>query len=963
MPEEGTKYTKANAPANTSKAQEVSSQRTSIDNSYTNVTGTDKEDKSNVNNSFDVNYTFTKAGDTDAHSKSKNIETFEGQLSSDGKVRNVNKFTDYENYDSINKMIATTKETEYNILGGTTVDAIRKNGTAELTNRNCGLAVREQVNLAVSADLINVIVGVNGYTSTYMYKSSANYRASEETSAEDMFRLDVKAKKWGYFRKLYASDIVYNGTDSCKVYMTYGITVINNSNTLSATVSRLANYYDSNYTRVESGTVIENEQSADMKLTGEVNWSEKEDAGNGYSVEYVENSLQLAAGESKTIYVKYELSNQAVVKILSGDISLNNIAEINQYTTYFGDNTYYHSGTKLGEKYASIDRNSAPGNSTIGDNTTYEDDTMAAPSLTMQLAENERTIEGNVFEDIAEGLSNVAETHTGEKRLGNGVYDNTDNDIGNVKVELFTYSGNNAAESQAVWSRDYNDEASLASMWVSRLKQDRIEGQVRDDIDNRYEAKYEVTGTIREEITNNSNVIGYKIPARVNTDNTGHYKIYGIIPGKYILKFTYGNGSVIYKEAVPQGDLKVDYYKSTIIKSDTIKNAIQSSTPSMWYKTTMNDANRTSDAADDKNSYDVSKTENTLYNSNQYTSKVETKSAYTAPLNIKFEMTDGEEGNETSQSTQVLVTNSDGTQQVETLITYNVKNVDFGIVEKARQEYEVIKEISNVKITLSNGQVLIDGDPRSTEIKYVKLLRNTPFNRANTVDMEIDNELLVGSTIEVEYSIYGKNDSEINYLTYEYYYFGTESSNPDDLETLKITKTIDYLSNELAFDKSTLVDSIKPGKFSENTIKTDTEEISISDYLDSNIIQSAKRHSNVLVLVSNKELKPGDTTEEWKYKTSKLLASTDELTFENYVETIEVVTTSVLSDKNILGNLDSLPTNYSSFAGSNETDFYSGNIMITSPTGENRNVIIIVVGAIALLVVAEGIWIIKRKVL
>ena len=40
--------------------------------------------------------------------------------------------------------------------------------------------------------------------------------------------------------------------------------------------------------------------------------------------------------------------------------------------------------------------------------------------------------------------------------------------------------------------------------------------------------------------------------------------------------------------------------------------------------------------------------------------------------------------------------------------------------------------------------------------------------------MEVDNELLYGSTLEITYEIFVTNESETNYLTKAYYKYGTE---------------------------------------------------------------------------------------------------------------------------------------------------------------------------------------------
>ena len=92
---------------------------------------------------------------------------------------------------------------------------------------------------------------------------------------------------------------------------------------------------------------------------------------------------------------------------MSGDPTRYNIVEVQEYSTHYGEKTYYHNRNMIKHDiYAGIDRNSAPGNAIIENEEgkpstlTFEDDTMMAPSITISLTTNERTISGNVFEDV-----------------------------------------------------------------------------------------------------------------------------------------------------------------------------------------------------------------------------------------------------------------------------------------------------------------------------------------------------------------------------------------------------------------------------------------------------------------------------------------------------------------------------------------------------------------------------------
>ena len=497
--------------------------------------------------------------------------------------------------------------------------------------------------------------------------------------------------------------------------------------------------------------------------------------------------------------------------------------------------------------------------------------------------------------------------------------------------------------------------------------------QLSNEIDQRYNGTYETDATKsnKEAIAN-----GYKIPAQVKTDSSGHYKIYGVVPGRYVLKFTYGDGSVIYKDSTEVKTLdRADYYKSTIVTSEIIRAELEKNpkVSSMWYKTTEN-AGRTSDAVDDLSSYnssnssDVAIRERVITHSNQNEVKINKKSAYTAPMNIKFENMNTEaNSDENGVSTtehvdadgeKVLKINSDGTQQVETVLRYNTQNIDFGIIENAKQDYQIQKEITNIKVTLANGQVLIDGNP-SQNLQYVKYLEHTPFNRSNTINMEIDNELIVGATLEVTYQVEAINESELNYLTYDYYYFGIPGEEKG-IETLSISKIIDYFDNDLVYDSFNTTNNIIIAKVDSagNIVAKDGTTIgNAKDYLKNP--ESAKKYDYLLILEGEEKLTP-NSSEKWSYKASRVLTTSDELEFDNNAESIEVKTSMPPSTINELGSID--PKDKNTFKA-NETDFFGEQIAITSPTGENRDYSIYIIGTAVLAILSLGIVIIKKKAL
>ncbi|MBR3249575.1 MAG: hypothetical protein IKF83_02625, partial [Clostridia bacterium] len=918
----------------TSKAIETNAERTSLNNHYQEVTAGNQKDEGKAtkkdNSAFNIKYNThpeqTGENYVEAYSEYENYTKFNNLTKKGQNYKNVSEMYSYSNYAEINKITANTNDTAYKVLGTGTItnngdgaeteNSIRQNQITELKNRNCCLIQREQVDLSISNDIDNVKVSVNGYTNTYKYGASTAYKDPDKWLKN--FRLDVKQNKYGYTRPLYPSDILKDGNDTCKVWITYKITVRNNSNSVSAKVGKLTNYYDARYTLTASGTTTE--------LKGDVAWSESTGKG-GYNAIKTDSikDYTINAGENKEIYVQYELDKSAVLDVLKGYYTLENIVEIGAYTTLQGENIY-----------ASIDKNSAPDNVEISrseNNSTIisqaEDDTAKSPTLTMQLTEAERTITGRVFEDkTADG------TTENETRLGDGEYKEEDGKVQGVKVELLYFD-------------EANTEKHLQPAKLYKYQQS----------DN----------STYERITDDN-----AIEAVVTTNEDGIYEFSGILPDKYILRFTYANGNVVYKaNSSGTKEIDVNNYKATIITSDVIKQALNNNNivgdnstattnitgtdfaSDKWY---LIDENNYSDAMDTNETIEKENTVNTI---NYKNARIATsKEAYSGAMNVQIEFDVNETGtttdpiNTTVDAIQgIEVENTDGTvKYLEKLLKAKTDKIDFGIVQKAKHITDLYKDIENIKITLANGQVIVNGNP-ANGLNYVKYLPETN-NRKAKLNIEIDNELIYGSQMEVTYKITATNKSELNYRTPDYYKYGTPGGE-NDKETITVSKVIDYLDNNLVIDNISN-NNINATKMNETQIMLNGEDINATDYLADDVIQVAKKYNNILILTSVKELKPTEN-ETWSYTASRILATSDSLAFDNDVEEIELKTTPTPSEGTTPGNYN--PENPINV----EIDNYNSELVITPPTGENRNYNIYIISIASALILIAGIAIIKLK--
>ncbi len=153
------------------------------------------------------------------------------------------------------------------------------------------------------------------------------------------------------------------------------------------------------------------------------------------------------------------------------------------------------------------------------------------------------------------------------------------------------------------------------------------------------------------------------------TDDGGNYAIPALPAGTYRITFAWGDDTYT-----------VQNYKGTVYDSSRNQNDDQ------WYR--YNVGTRLSDAIDDystRRQIDEEMKRMEKGNKNQYT--IRRMESTTPEIRIPVEY--DEEGN-------------------EIYYTYDVKNVDFGIVERPRQEIELKKRVKNMKISLANGQTIAD---------------------------------------------------------------------------------------------------------------------------------------------------------------------------------------------------------------------------------------------------------------
>ena len=401
---------------------------------------------------------------------------------------------------------------------------------------------------------------------------------------------------------------------------------------------------------------------------------------------------------------------------------------------------------------------------------------------------------------------------------------------------------------------------------------------------------------------------------KVDTKADGSYEFDEYIPGQYIITYTWGDK-----------EYKVQYYKGTVYDTSREQNNKE------WYKDAVD--TRKTDAIDN---YEERKAiDKEVANITNYTVGDEVLKAYNGEQSA-IKITKMNSVTPTMEfGVEYETTVTDGTADK---VEFIVKNVDFGIVERARQKLDLQKRVSTFKVTLANGQVLADA--KVTEDGKLEGTTNhmtymgPSTNGKGYVKLEVDSELIEGATLEVGYEIKAINQSEVDYMSENYYKYGIKEGN---IATLTPSAVVDYLDKNLGF----VEDNNRDWKqiTSEDLEKLNAVKVGDTEYLNNKKILYTE--------ATTKALKPTETVSVG-LNVSKLLTSSEDLTFNNDAEVARITPP---------GNPPVVPPEYPPVVPAED-------IIIVPSTGANMNYLLpTIVGMVSLVILGVGVFVIKKKVI
>lgn len=592
---------------NDSMAYEVESERQAFDNKFETITGETAIDDNGVTNGIAVG---TDGNKTDLlYYSTDSMPTIEGntrkiselQTLDDGYIREQYKMksrtsTGGLTYPFDNKVHLENVKKEIDKIEGGLIIRYQYSATYPyLLNINLGLVRRELAELALTKDVFAATVAVNQKLLNYKFNEYVDF---ESDKYKDYLNLQLKVAdaNIAYKLDLYESDYyyraqVYDGNSELKgalqdfyntlnktnladeldldVFLTYKISIYNQSESYMAKVKSVADYFDEDlelvdtnitkYVQEADGQVVDNETVVAKPayvikkgVTDSSMWAEQlNESIQGkvsvdYSKKYASNQdLNATASNNTAMATSDNVRAESTKSYYKANIDLNNDSyklaageKLEVYLTFkvrtdeaparFGDTTadavksYVRLGSKAniaeiasyttyyadkGTVAGKVDKDSAPNNIDIENKNvkTWYEDDNDSAPIITLDLYNE-TRDVDGFAWEDKPTEKIDYNQV----IGNGMFDEGERLIGNVTTEMVEKVTVKQADGTY---KDYD------FVWPTHKEFDFLNGKTLE----------EITGFDSITLTSNA------------PENTGSYKFTNIPAGNYVVRFEYGN--------------------------------------------------------------------------------------------------------------------------------------------------------------------------------------------------------------------------------------------------------------------------------------------------------------------------------------------------------------------------------------------------------------------------------------
>ncbi len=837
-----------------------------------------------------------------------------------------------------------------------------------LQHVNLGLKVRPKADLALQTQLKAGAMTIKDKEKIVFYKTSASDDELEidGTNTENEYvKQEIAASDYNW--KANYKDIYGDGNvtgyivdeDKLNVYVLYRIVIQNQCEGVNETgiINELVDYYDN---RLELVPAEDREKVKNLFGTTGLNVpnSISSTSSNKYNLSWVEGDTKLVTWTTKSsngnyntmlaenLNLQIESDNTSAIYLIlkvkeNGDVlntgtnndkdGMQNIAEITSYSIY---------DTSTNEYVGKIDKDSAPGNATPGNNSTYEDDTDAAPMFRLEINWAPRKITGNVWDDLNR----------------DGIINEEGKGIQNVTVKLIEH--------------------------------------IIDE--NGYQYEIERPGLVLDE----ANKQVYTYNDTILTDKDGNYSI-NVEGGNYSLKFIYGNTEMLYGNYANKKYNGQDYQstKYTALSSGNV-NGYDSSNAFATLEDLRNQVLIVGDPATgiDEGTQPDWETNN-LAGSNTYNnlSSVRDLANIRADIIKNTSVITYENGNELIELTgdgsvsnpevATFLSGNNGQERdhnytymesVTDIITIasndlikNPKVINLGLRERPTVDVELQKEVKRIVLKTSDGRVLIDSSD-SAKLSNLQKLGDLGEEIDSTF-INMDTVLMDGATLDIDYEMTvkttGERDSLSNYISVEgdrAIINTLQQELEKELKGLKDgalrAEVFDYVSINLDFrsDDNTTITWTKV--YDEDANVQTLAGIPLSAEAQAVLPKTQKLVSQVLQTTTKDLDTAGDTMIIPMHLGITLSENTsnndlNDFDFSNCAEIVKVY--SGIGRR----QYTTIPGNYVPYSDSStEIDAdLTGSTSITPPLGQQRIYYVITILSATILI--AGIIVIKKKVL
>lgn len=895
-----------------------------------------------------------------------------------------------------------------------------------------GLTLREKFDLALRKDVEKATIEINGKTQTYNYDTRKVTDEADGGAWDISVRLSDAYYNTTYSREVFGSDYQYKASnydnaaaygktkeDELNVYVTYKLTIRNQSQTLLGEVMEIVDYYDEDYEYVNERSYIQikygnNAGQYDIKAFGDSRYGTANQTDiNGYDAVYVRGleGTKLSSGQTAYIYLTFKVKKDSIngedwirldEKVESAQaigVGKENIAEINGFKTYYLNGTEIpNAGTISGNDTPAglFDRDSVPGNINKEDvpkdgtinYKNFEDDTDKAPNIRLIIYRENgeivcRTVDGVVWDDQRDEINDSQKT-----AVGDGIKQNNESAINGATIQLVELMDNGT---EYIWK-----QFSSGQCYINN-----------NDV-----------------YTPIINLIGESGNGLVPSDKDiaeGKYIFKSYMPGNYVVRFIYGdtvktvlpNSSTEVTTALGQSGQNAISYTGQDYKSTTYQEGItafstySNSNTSGSYKYNITASDAKADVSDAKDIMSDDNQNNQYYRQNATLNSREDVIDYSDNdvMNYIAEVLASHEeiplnSAELSSKLAELMTKTQMTaetgimnieveydrattdnQIINNPTSYKIQNLNLGLEERPKAQLAINKEVTNVKLTLADGSTLFDATQKATNVLWrdhkayvfnysANKLTGDPMEQIrenNTYDvlyglvqMSMDSELMHGATIKISYKITVTNVGEVDYKDNEFYYTGNVSNKNTVVKTIA-NQVVDYVANNLQFYA---VDNSSWQVISQDELLNGPVNMTLANQTAKyNTVITTSANSNI----AKTQLVPeiygsGTSSVSDDLILTQLITSeneTDDLTYRNI---LEIVRTS-----NDVGrrNAYSVVGNQNPTADVTEVDSdVSEVVKILPPYGNGGiNYIIATITILASAILVSGIIFIKKKIL